>query len=120
MIAFVKRVASRLRGIRVALTAASLAFTTMLALVPLATVTFVVVARVPLFEDGMLVFEDWIVRVLMPMFVFMTVVMSMVMFVGVIVLMSVIMFVAVTAIVFVFTFFAHGFIPLQRIRLIFA
>ncbi len=66
MIAFLKRVLSRLRGIRVALTAASLAFTTMLALVPLATVTFVVVARVPLFEDGMRVFEDWIVRVLMP------------------------------------------------------
>jgi hypothetical protein len=39
----------------------------------------------------------------------------MVMLVGVIVLMIVIMFVAV--IVIVFMFFAHGFIPLRRIRL---
>jgi membrane protein len=66
VIDFVQRVASRLRGIRVALTAGSLAFTTMLALVPLATVTFVVVARFPLFEDGLRVFEGWVVRVLMP------------------------------------------------------
>ena len=66
VIAFFKRVAARLSGIRVALTAASLAFTTLLALVPLATVTFVVVARFPLFEDGLRVFEEWIVRVLMP------------------------------------------------------
>ncbi|MEO8485152.1 MAG: YihY family inner membrane protein [Betaproteobacteria bacterium] len=58
--------ASRLRGIRVSSTAASLAFTTMLALVPLATVTFVVVARFPEFEQGIHVFEDWIVRVLLP------------------------------------------------------
>ena len=66
MIAFVQRVASRLRGIRVALTAGSLAFTTMLAIVPLATVTFVVVAEVPQFKEGLSVFEDWVVRVLMP------------------------------------------------------
>jgi len=66
VIDFFKRVVARLRGIRIALTAASLAFTTLLALVPLATVTFVVVARVPLFEDGLKVFEDWVVRVLMP------------------------------------------------------
>jgi membrane protein len=66
VIDFFKRVVSRLRGIRVALTAASLAFTTMLALVPLATVTFVVVARVPLFEDGLRVFENWVVTVLLP------------------------------------------------------
>jgi membrane protein len=66
VIDFFKRVLSRLRGIRVALTAASLAFTTMLALVPLATVTFVVVARVPLFEDGLRVFENWVVEVLLP------------------------------------------------------
>jgi len=63
---FVRRVASRLRGIRVSLTAASLAFTTMLALVPLATVTLVVASRAPLFEDGLRAFEAWIVRVLLP------------------------------------------------------
>ena len=66
MIAFIQRVVSRLRGIRVALTAGSLAFTTMLALVPLATVTFVVVARFPLFEEALKVFEEWVVRVMMP------------------------------------------------------
>jgi len=66
VIDFLKRVLSRLRGIRVSLTAASLAFTTMLALVPLATVTFVVVARFPLFEDGLRVFENWVVTVLLP------------------------------------------------------
>ena len=66
MFAFVQRVASRLRGIRVALTAGSLAFTTMLAVVPLATVTLVVVAQFPQFEDGMRVFEGWVVRVLLP------------------------------------------------------
>ena len=66
VIDFLKRALSRLRGIRVSLTAASLAFTTMLALVPLATVTFVVVARFPLFEDGLRVFENWVVTVLLP------------------------------------------------------
>lgn len=66
MIEFARRAASRLRGIRVSSTAASLAFTTLLALVPLATVTFAVVARFPVFQDGLDAFEGWIVRVLMP------------------------------------------------------
>jgi membrane protein len=66
VIDFLKRVVSRLRGIRVSLTAASLAFTTMLAIVPLATVTLVVVARFPAFQQGLVAFEDWLVRVLLP------------------------------------------------------
>jgi uncharacterized BrkB/YihY/UPF0761 family membrane protein len=49
LIAFVRRVVSRLRGIGVSGTAASLAFTTLLALVPLATISFAVVARFPVF-----------------------------------------------------------------------
>lgn len=64
--AFIRRVVSRLEGISISSTAASLAFTTLLALVPLATVTFAVVARFPVFQDGLAAFEGWIVRVLLP------------------------------------------------------
>ena len=66
MIDFLRRVVSRLQGIRISSTAASLAFTTLLALVPLATVTLAVVARFPVFQDGLAVFEGWVSRVLMP------------------------------------------------------
>lgn len=66
MIAFVQGVASRLRGIRLNATASSLAFTTLLALVPLATVAFAVVSQFPPFERGLATLEDWLVRVLMP------------------------------------------------------
>ena len=66
MIDFLRRVVSRLQGIRISSTAASLAFTTLLALVPLATVTFAVVARFPVFQDGLTALESWIERVLMP------------------------------------------------------
>ena len=66
VIAFLRRVGSRLAGIRIASTAASLAFTTLLALVPLATVTLAVVARFPVFQDGLGAFEAWVARVLVP------------------------------------------------------
>ena len=66
VIDFIRRAVSRLRGIRVSSTSASLAFTTLLALVPLATVTLAVVARFPIFQDGLDAFEGWVVRVLMP------------------------------------------------------
>lgn len=66
MIAFVQRVVSRLSGIRIASTASSLAFTTLLALVPLATVAFAIVARVPVFEEGLAELEQWLARVLLP------------------------------------------------------
>ena len=66
MIAFIRRVASRLSGISVPGTAASLAFTTLLALVPIATVTLAVVARFPIFQDGVTALEGWIERVMMP------------------------------------------------------
>lgn len=66
LIAFVRRVVSRLRGIGVSGTAASLAFTTLLALVPLATISFAVVARFPVFEEGLSALEQWMVRVFLP------------------------------------------------------
>jgi membrane protein len=66
LIDFVRRVVSRLQGVGVSGTASNLAFTTLLALVPLATVTFAVVAHFPVFQDGLSALEDWVVRVLMP------------------------------------------------------
>lgn len=66
MIAFLQGVASRLKGIRLNATASSLAFTTLLALVPLATVAFAFVSQFPLLEKGLATLEDWLVRVLMP------------------------------------------------------
>lgn len=66
MVAFFRRTVSSLRGIGVSATAASLAFTTLLALVPLATITFAVVARFPVFEEGLVALEQWMVRVFLP------------------------------------------------------
>lgn len=66
MIAFLQGVVSRLKGIRLNATASSLAFTTLLALVPVATVAFAVVAHFPVFDTGLAALEDWLVRVLMP------------------------------------------------------
>ncbi|MBK6395940.1 MAG: hypothetical protein IPF73_15685 [Betaproteobacteria bacterium] len=66
MIAFLQGVASRLKGIRLNATASSLAFTTLLALVPLATVAFAVVSQFPAFEKGLATLEEWLVRGLMP------------------------------------------------------
>jgi len=47
---FVLRVVARMRAIGLARTAASLAFTTLLAMVPLATVAIAFVAHFPVFE----------------------------------------------------------------------
>ena len=66
MISLTRRVVSRLQGVGVSGTAASLAFTTLLALVPLATVTFAVVAQFPMFRDALGSLEDWVVTVLLP------------------------------------------------------
>jgi membrane protein len=66
VIAFLQGVASRLKGIRLNATASSLAFTTLLALVPLATVAFAVVSQFPAFEQGLATLEEWLVRGLMP------------------------------------------------------
>ncbi|CAG0968326.1 hypothetical protein BURK1_01086 [Burkholderiales bacterium] len=66
MTAFLQRVAARLTGVRISSTASSLAFTTLLALVPLATVAIAVVARFPIFEEGLAALEQWLVRVLLP------------------------------------------------------
>ena len=66
VIAFLQGVASRLKGIRLNATASSLAFTTLLALVPLATVAFAVVSQFPAFEKGLATLEEWLVRGLMP------------------------------------------------------
>ena len=66
VIAFFQGVASRLKGIRLNATASSLAFTTLLALVPLATVAFAVVSQFPAFETGLATLEEWLVRGLVP------------------------------------------------------
>jgi len=66
VIAFLQGVASHLKGIRLNATASSLAFTTLLALVPLATVAFAVVSQFPAFEKGLATLEEWLVRGLMP------------------------------------------------------
>ena len=51
-VAFVRSVAARTRNTGLARTAGSLAFTTVLGLVPLATVAFAFVARFPVFQHG--------------------------------------------------------------------
>jgi membrane protein len=66
LISLVRRVVSRLQGVGVSGTAANLAFTTLLALVPLATVTFAVVAQFPMFRDALGTFEEWVASVLLP------------------------------------------------------
>ena len=62
VIAFLQGVASRLKGIRLNATASSLAFTTLLALVPLATVAFAVVSQFPALEKGLATLEGWLGR----------------------------------------------------------
>ena len=50
---FVERVVTRLRDIHLARTAASLSFTTLLAIVPVITVAFSFVGRFPILEDSL-------------------------------------------------------------------
>lgn len=65
-VAFVARVASRTRDVGLARTAASLAFTTLLGLVPLATVAFSFVARFPVFQQWLDALESYLLRYMLP------------------------------------------------------
>ena len=66
MTGFAGRVRERLVGVGLTGAASSLAFTTLLGIVPLATVAFALVARFPEFQDWLRVLEDWLSRVLLP------------------------------------------------------
>jgi membrane protein len=63
---FLSRVVDRMRDIQLARTAGSLSFTTLLAIVPLATVTIAFVARFPIFEDWLKALEQFMLRHLLP------------------------------------------------------
>lgn len=63
---FVARVAARMREADLGRVAASLAFTTLLAIVPLATVAIAFVARFPLFDDWLRALEQFMLRHLLP------------------------------------------------------
>jgi len=63
---FLLRVVARLRDIDLARAASSLSFTTLLAIVPLVTVAFAFVARVPIFEGWLRVLEQFLLRHLLP------------------------------------------------------
>jgi len=65
-IAFLRRLLRRVSGVGIARTAASLAFTTLLGLVPLLTVAFAYVARFPLFERSQDAFESFLLRYFLP------------------------------------------------------
>jgi membrane protein len=65
-VSFLLRVLERLSGIGLARTAASLAFTTLLGLVPLFTVAFAYVARLPLFEHSQEALETYLIRYFLP------------------------------------------------------
>ena len=63
---FPARVYTRLRDIQLARTASSLSFTTLLALVPLASIGIAFVARFPIFERGLAAFEGFLLKDLLP------------------------------------------------------
>lgn len=65
-VAFVRRVVSHTRDIQVARTAGSLAFTTLLGLVPLATVAFAFVARFPVFQQWLDALERFLLEYMLP------------------------------------------------------
>lgn len=65
-IAFVRRVIERLSGVGLARTAASLAFTTLLGLVPLFTVAFAYVAKFPLFGASQQALESFLLKFFLP------------------------------------------------------
>src|ERR1700758_1352387 len=65
-VAFVRRVLEHLSGVGIARTAASLAFTTLLGLVPLFTVAFAYVARFPRFERSQEALESFLLRYFLP------------------------------------------------------
>ncbi len=65
-IAFVRRVAARTRNTGLARTAGSLAFTTVLGLVPLVTVAFAFVARFPVFQQWLDALEAYLLKYTLP------------------------------------------------------
>ena len=65
-ITLVRRVAARLNSVGWTRAAGSLAFTTLLGIVPLATVAFAVVAQFPVFQDFLRVLENYLLRYTLP------------------------------------------------------
>jgi len=65
-VTFPGRVIARLRDIQLARTAGSLSFTTLLALVPLASMAIAFVARFPVFERALDAFEAFLLKNLLP------------------------------------------------------
>jgi membrane protein len=65
-LAFVRSVAARTRNTGLARTAGSLAFTTVLGLVPLATVAFAFVARFPVFQQWLDALESFLLKYTLP------------------------------------------------------
>jgi membrane protein len=65
-LAFPVRVVKRLRDVQLARSAGSLSFTTLLALVPLASIAVGFVGRFPIFESGLAAFEAYLVRHFLP------------------------------------------------------
>ena len=65
-VSFLLRLIDRLQGVGLARTAASLAFTTLLGLVPLFTVAIAYVARFPLFEPSQEALESLLLRFFLP------------------------------------------------------
>lgn len=66
LVPFAWRVVARLREIGLARTAASLSFTTLLALVPLATVAITFVARFPVFQQWLDTLEGFLLKHMLP------------------------------------------------------
>ena len=65
-VSFLSRLRHRLTGVGLSRTAASLAFTTLLGLVPLFTVAFAYVSRFPMFERSQDVLEAFVLRFFLP------------------------------------------------------
>lgn len=65
-ITLVRRVIRRLNGVGWTRSAGGLAFTTILGIVPLATVAFAFVAQFPVFEDFLRVLENFLLRYMLP------------------------------------------------------
>jgi len=63
---FIGRVVRRLRDIELARAASSLSFTTLLAVVPMATVALAFVAQFPIFEQFISALENYVLRNLLP------------------------------------------------------
>src|SRR5258705_8170651 len=63
---FVSRIAMRMRDIGLARTASSLSFTTLLAVVPMATIALAFVARFPMFESWFAALEAFVFKNMLP------------------------------------------------------